>query len=99
MTSPAGEALADRLLGPFLPVFTICFWLTLPPRDNWTGCCILWYAMEKEPDYVVEPNGDDTPADEHLGKYGAREGAKASEAKDIYGDIQTAEEYGYVSRG
>ena len=70
-----------------------------PSRDNWTGCCILWYAMEKEPDYVVEPNGDDTPADEHLGKYGAREGAKASEAKDIYGDIQTAEEYGYVSRG
>lgn len=55
--------------------------------------------MEKEPDYVVEQNGDDTPADEHLGKYGAREGAKASEAKDIYGDIQTAEEYGYVSRG
>jgi hypothetical protein len=55
--------------------------------------------MEKDPDYVVEPNGTDEPAIDHVDKFEAREGAKVSEAKDIYGDIQTAEEYGYVSRG
>ena len=55
--------------------------------------------MEKGLDYAVEPNEPDSPGIDHVDKFEAREGAKASEAKDIYGDIQTAEEYGYVSRG
>jgi yeast amino acid transporter len=48
--------------------------------------------------------GVDSPADHHyhqdeLSKMAARRGSKANEASDLYGDVQTAEEYGYVSRG
>jgi hypothetical protein len=32
-------------------------------------------------------------------KIEARRGSKVNEASDLYGDVQTAEEYGYVSRG
>jgi len=49
--------------------------------------------MEKEPDYEVGPT------EEELSKLAARRGSKANEASDLYGDIQTAEEYGYVTRG
>ena len=34
-----------------------------------------------------------------IDKMGARRGSKVNEASDMYGDVQTAEEYGYVSRG
>lgn len=49
--------------------------------------------MEKQPDYEVGPTH------EELSKLAARRGSKANEASDLYGDIQTAEEYGYVTRG
>lgn len=54
--------------------------------------------MEKGPAYVEEPNGVQPPI-EHADQFDARDGAIANEAKDMYGDIQTAEQYGYVSRG
>ena len=63
--------------------------------------------MEKHPDYQLDP---DTPPlaehrgsvdrhGEHEGKLEARRGSKLTEARDLYGDVATAEEYGYVSRG
>jgi hypothetical protein len=57
--------------------------------------------MEKDPAYVVEPNDNhESSVDhDHIDKTGARDGARVNEAKAIYGDIDTAEEYGYVSRG
>lgn len=48
--------------------------------------------MEKDPENVVESNGHPEPDD-------PADGTRVNEAKDIYGDIQTAEEYGYVTRG
>lgn len=58
--------------------------------------------MEKSPNYDEQPSGgfddknthDVSPVD-HDDHY--MDGT--NEAKDVYGDIQTAEEYGYVSRG
>ena len=49
--------------------------------------------MEKQPEYEVDG------AHEEATKLAARRGSKANEASDLYGDIQTAEEYGYVTRG
>jgi hypothetical protein len=60
--------------------------------------------MEKQSDYgvahVVEPSVEnpDYHVDE-LNKEEARRGSKVNEATDMYGDVQQAEEYGYVSRG
>lgn len=58
--------------------------------------------MEKDPDYRVgAAHGSESP-DYHVdekNKAEARRGSKINEATDIYGDVQTAEEYGYVSRG
>lgn len=56
--------------------------------------------MEKQPDYIVDP-GQGSP-DYHVdevNKMEARRGSKVNEATDMYGDVQQAEEYGYVSRG
>jgi yeast amino acid transporter len=55
--------------------------------------------MEKEPDYAVDPNVDHPSNSEEASKIEARRGSKVNEASDLYGDVQTAEEYGYVSRG
>lgn len=64
--------------------------------------------MEKSPVTIDEPNGqehnsnDESPIEQpqqYTEKVSARDGAHESEAKDVYGDIATAEEYGYVSRG
>jgi amino acid transporter len=49
--------------------------------------------MEKQAEYEVDPT------QEEFSKMAARRGSKANEASDLYGDIQTAEEYGYVTRG
>ncbi|KAK5093108.1 hypothetical protein LTR70_004956 [Exophiala xenobiotica] len=61
--------------------------------------------MEKDNVNVYPVSGSDSP-DVHgyrhgsvSNKYESRRGAKLNEATDIYGDVQTAEEYGYVSRG
>jgi amino acid transporter len=54
---------------------------------------------EKEPEYAVDPSPDHHYNSEEVNKMEARRGSKVNEASDLYGDIQTAEEYGYVSRG
>ena len=58
--------------------------------------------MAKENDYRVgTARGSESP-DYHVdqaNKLEARRGSKINEATDIYGDVQTAEEYGYVARG
>ncbi|KIV98179.1 hypothetical protein PV10_01858 [Exophiala mesophila] len=47
----------------------------------------------ESPDHLTPGN------QEQLNKNEARRGSKLNEATDIYGDVATAEEYGYVSRG
>ena len=54
--------------------------------------------MEKQPDYEVNPENSNYHVDE-ANKLEARRGSKVNEATDMYGDVQQAEEYGYVSRG
>jgi yeast amino acid transporter len=67
---------------------------------------------EKQPEYAEDPTATDhhTETDHHTAtdhhyhadeasKIEARRGSKVNEASDLYGDVQTAEEYGYVSRG
>jgi hypothetical protein len=60
--------------------------------------------MEKDPNYRVGvgmANGSESP-DYHVdqaNKMEARRGSKINEATDMYGDVATAEEYGYVARG
>jgi hypothetical protein len=58
--------------------------------------------MEKDPTYTEKaPDGHESP-DYHVDEFNkmeARRGSKINEATDMYGDVQTAEEYGYVARG
>ena len=58
--------------------------------------------MEKDAEHKLGmADGSDSP-DYHVhgvGKTEARRGSKVNEATDIYGDVATAEEYGYVARG
>lgn len=58
--------------------------------------------MEKQPEYGVDP-ARESPNPEYYvddaNKEEARRGSKVNEATDMYGDVQQAEEYGYVSRG
>lgn len=55
--------------------------------------------MDTDTVYTVRPNNSDASAVQYEEKAGSRDEARTNEAKDIYGDVQTAEEYGYVSRG
>ena len=55
--------------------------------------------MEKEPDHVVEPNGNPAYEVDNANKADARKGSRVNEATDMYGNVQEAEEYGYVTRG
>lgn len=57
--------------------------------------------MEKQPEYELDPNVQHTSGYEvdETNKFEARRGSKVNEATDLYGDVATAEEYGYVSRG
>ena len=59
---------------------------------------------EKDIEYNVGgANGDSPSPDPYYvsaeNKIEARRGSKVNEATDVFGDVQTAEEYGYVSRG
>jgi amino acid transporter len=54
---------------------------------------------EKEPEHTVDYHANHHYSGEEASKIEARRGAKVNEASDLYGDVQTAEEYGYVSRG
>ena len=51
----------------------------------------------KEGDYGAEKLSDDSPPVTH--RIVEEKGIRMGEAADMYGDIATAEEYGYVSRG
>ena len=56
--------------------------------------------MEKDPAIAQEaPLHHGSYEVDETNKIEARRGSKVNEATDIYGDVQTAEEYGYVSRG
>ena len=59
--------------------------------------------MEKEP-YSISP--EDRPSNESpngfhgdFEKMARERGASTVEAADMYGDLESAEDYGYVSRG
>lgn len=53
--------------------------------------------MEKDP-YILE--GKSSPdTDNHIKSIVEQKGAAIGEATDLYGDVQTAEAYGYVNRG
>ncbi|KIW26082.1 uncharacterized protein PV07_09210 [Cladophialophora immunda] len=59
--------------------------------------------MEKTADFHLAP-GSESPENlpfdyTDANKVEARRGSKLNEATDVFGDIATAEEYGYVSRG
>lgn len=57
--------------------------------------------MEKE-DYNVAPmrrRSDESPIYDSAARIVEEKGARMGEAADMYGDLETAEEYGYVSRG
>lgn len=57
--------------------------------------------MEKQ--YAVNTGYNESSLEgDHLAAtnaFEARRGSKINEATDLYGDMQSAEEYGYVSRG
>ncbi|ETI19577.1 hypothetical protein G647_09411 [Cladophialophora carrionii CBS 160.54] len=59
--------------------------------------------MEKSPDYHISSGSESpeyAPVDlNDVNKIEARRGSKVNEAADVFGDIATAEQYGYVSRG
>ncbi|KAK4939506.1 hypothetical protein LTR10_020215 [Elasticomyces elasticus] len=69
------------------------------------------HNVEKNADYNIGSSGSQSPEHFHraengayagqteAGKIEARRGSKLNEATDMYGDVATAEEYGYVSRG
>jgi amino acid transporter len=56
------------------------------------------YNDTEKNQYAIE--GATTPPSDHHGINNAVEikGAAAGEAADVYGDVQTAEQYGYVQR-
>jgi amino acid transporter len=61
--------------------------------------------MEKDATNIYRDSGSDSPDAQGYrhgsvsNKIEARRGSKLNEATDVYGDVQTAEEYGYVTRG
>jgi yeast amino acid transporter len=58
--------------------------------------------MGKDPEQKVGMSDGSESPDYHLhgvDKMEARRGSKVNEATDVYGDVATAEEYGYVARG
>ena len=59
--------------------------------------------MEKDP-YNISPEeklSNESPNDYHgdVEKITEEKGARIGEAADMYGDLESAEDYGYVSRG
>jgi len=54
--------------------------------------------VEKEP-HASEERDTSNEFDDEGHKREARRGSKVNEATDMYGDVETAEEYGYVTRG
>lgn len=54
------------------------------------------YNDAEKNQYAVE--GATTPPSDHHGHTVEIKSAAAGEAADVYGDVQTAEQYGYVQR-
>lgn len=50
-------------------------------------------------DYTVQGGGSESDHGHGVKDIVATKGAAIGEAADIYGDISTAEQYGYVERG
>lgn len=73
---------------------------TVPPQVNQSRVTMDYPVEEKHPEYF---SGRESPSPdqehEFRTKADVRKGSKINEATDVFGDIQTAEEYGYVSRG
>ena len=55
--------------------------------------------MEKQPDYEVGNGGFESSDDGRHGSRSYDRKASYAEANDVFGDVETAEQYGYVSRG
>jgi hypothetical protein len=54
------------------------------------------YNDAEKNQYAIE--GATTPPSDHHGHTVEIKSAAAGEAADVYGDVQTAEQYGYVQR-
>lgn len=55
--------------------------------------------MDQEPTYAKEKYSDESPSNDDPTRVVEEKGIRIGEAADMYGDLATAEEYGYVSRG
>lgn len=53
----------------------------------------------KEPTYATEKYSNESPPMEDPSRVVEEKGIRIAEAADMYGDLASAEEYGYVSRG
>ena len=62
--------------------------------DTRVGEKDVYLTGEASPDYP-----HDETRKERIASIAHDRGAQMGEAADVYGDIETAEEYGYVSRG
>lgn len=54
--------------------------------------------MEKEP-YSIGESAPNDNGDAHYAEPSADKHGQIAEAAELYGNLQTAEEYGYVTRG
>ena len=53
----------------------------------------------KEPSYEAEKYSNESPPMDDATRVVEEKGIRIGEAADLYGDLASAEEYGYVSRG
>jgi amino acid transporter len=53
----------------------------------------------KEPTYAAEKYSNESPPMGDPSRVVEEKGIRIGEAADMYGDLASAEEYGYVSRG
>lgn len=61
------------------------------------GLRILVVMDSKEPTYAAEKYSNESPPDP--ARVVEEKGIRIGEAADMYGDLASAEQYGYVSRG
>lgn len=56
-------------------------------------------AYSKDPSYSAEKYSNESPPLDDATKVVEEKGIRIGEAADLYGDLASAEEYGYVTRG
>jgi amino acid transporter len=56
-------------------------------------------AIDNEKNHYAVSGGTESPTDHGVKDIIDQKGADIGEAADLYGDVQTAEQYGYVQRG